>query len=179
VQTPPQQSGPLAQTSPSCVQKEDAIEQCPEAHSFEQQSASCVHALPDVWHVMLSAVHVPLLPHAPLQHCAALEHAWPSETHAPMSQRPATHASEQHCSDEVHAAPARSQITGAPPRHVCAFGSHAAEQQSVSTMHAIPSAVQEATPPSKKLSPFGEVLDPPHPPAMADADAATVSAAST
>jgi hypothetical protein len=180
VQTPPQQSGPFAHTSPSCVQNDDAIEQCPETQSCEQQSPFCAHALPDVLHDVLSAVHVPLPPHTPPQHCALLVHAWPSETHAPVSQRPATQASEQHWSDVVHAAPARSQITGAPPRHVCAFGSHDAEQQSVSTMHDIPSAVQEATPPSKKLTPFGAfVVEPPHPAASAEADPTTVSAANT
>jgi hypothetical protein len=158
------------------VQNDDAIEQRPEAHSCEQQSLFCAHVLPDVLQDVFSAVHVPL-PHTPPQHSALLVHAWPSETHAPAPHRPATHDSEQHWSDVVHAAPARSQIAGAPPRHVCAFGSHEAEQQSVSTVHAMLSGAQEATPP---LTPFGSFdLEPPHPPASAEAAAMTVSAAST
>jgi len=41
-----------------------------------------VQAFPSVLQLALSAVHVPLELHEPLQHCAFAPHVWPSETQA-------------------------------------------------------------------------------------------------
>jgi hypothetical protein len=140
VHTPPQQSGPDVHASPSWVQNDEANEQCPLAQSCEQQSVFCAHALPVVLQVVLSGVHVPL--HLPPQHCASLVQAELSERQACPLHLPPTHESEQHCSDEVQAAPDTSQLTGVPPRHVCLVGSHREEQQSASAVHAELSAAQ-------------------------------------
>src|SRR5947209_4663634 len=75
VQTPPQQSLPLAQTSPFCPQYEGA-EQMPLLQKFEQHSPPVVHALPSVLHELFSCVHEPFDPHVPLQHCAFVVHVW-------------------------------------------------------------------------------------------------------
>jgi hypothetical protein len=96
---------------------------------------------PDVLHVVLSGVHVPL-PHLPPQHWLSVVQAWPSAVQFATSHLPPVHASEQQSTDVVQAAPARSQFAGAPPRHVCDFGSHCAEQQSVLTVHGNPSFAQ-------------------------------------
>jgi hypothetical protein len=71
--TPPQQSGPCVQASPSCKQNEEATEHRPFTHNREQQSELCEQALPDVAQAVLSGVHVPP-PQVPLQHCEPAEH---------------------------------------------------------------------------------------------------------
>ena len=62
VHAPVQQSPFAAHVSPGCTQNEDGW-QVPPEHSPEQHVAPEEHALPTVEHVVLSGVHVPLLPH--------------------------------------------------------------------------------------------------------------------
>jgi hypothetical protein len=152
VHTPPQQSGPNVHASPSCVQNDEASEQRPPLQSCEQHCEFCMQALPAVRQLVLSGVHVPL--HLPPQHWASLVQAALSERHACPLHWPPTHEREQHWSGDVHAAPAISQLTGVPPRHVSLVGSHCAEQQSASPVHAAPSMAHLATPPSTKPPPL-------------------------
>jgi hypothetical protein len=57
--TPVQHSGPEEHASPSCEQKETALEQRPPAHRCEQQSESFEHVLLNVKQVWLSDAQVP------------------------------------------------------------------------------------------------------------------------
>jgi hypothetical protein len=66
LQRPVQQSVLCVQISPAWPHHDDGWH-VPPAHRDEQQSLSCMHALPSVKHVVDSAVHVPL--QVMLQHC--------------------------------------------------------------------------------------------------------------
>jgi hypothetical protein len=81
VHVPVQQSAFVAHASPGCTQNEDDW-QVPLAHRPEQQLALEVHALPIVAHELLSGVHVPLAPHAWLQHWPFAVHGLLSDWHA-------------------------------------------------------------------------------------------------
>jgi hypothetical protein len=178
VQTPPQQSGPCEQVSPLWMQKEDAIEQWPEAQSFEQHSELCAHALPDVLHDLLSAVQLPP-EHVPLQQSALAEHACPSETQVCVAHWPPTQESEQQSSDVLHVAPAASQLTGAPPMHALARGSQRPEQHSTSLAQWDPEPTQRLVPPNPNPPSADTLPDaPPHPLERAATIAPTTSAAS-
>jgi hypothetical protein len=78
VQEPVQQSAFAAHASPPCAQKEDAS-QWPPLQSPEQHAPFEVQALPTVEQDELSAVQVPLVPHAWPQHCEPAVHARPSD----------------------------------------------------------------------------------------------------
>jgi hypothetical protein len=163
VQTPPQQSGPREQASPFWMQNDEAIEQWPDAHSCEQHSELCAHALPDVLHDLPSAAQVPP-EHVPLQQSAPAVHACPSEAQACVPQCPPTQASEQHSIDVVQGASAASQLTGDPPTQLPERGSHRSEQHAASLAHWEPALTQRfvpanATPPSADTLPEA----PPHP----------------
>jgi hypothetical protein len=80
VQMPLQQPALAVQASPTCRQKDEAL-QSPLKQSPEQQSALDVHALLRVLQVVLSGVHVPPV-HVPLQQAELALHAFPSEVHA-------------------------------------------------------------------------------------------------
>jgi hypothetical protein len=78
VHAPVQQSPLFAQASPGCTQNDDAWQVPPEQRP-EQHEALDVHALPIVLHVVLSGVHVWLVPHVWLQH-------WPFDVHGRLSE---------------------------------------------------------------------------------------------
>jgi hypothetical protein len=170
VHTPPQQSAAWLQTSPFWMQNDDAIEQRPPVHRCEQQSDDWLHALPEVLHDALSALQVPPEQFPP-QHCALVEHAWPSEVQAPAEQAPLTHESVQHSVAAVQVAPVASQFTGAPPRHMEVRGSHCPEQQSGSPPQWAAASEQWAWPPSAPI-PLEEA-----PPQLAWMDAAATRTA--
>jgi hypothetical protein len=98
LQSPPQHSASVAQTSPVCVQNEPPVEQVPLEQSFEQHSALPVHALPAVWHPApgFNGVQVPVGPQVPLQHCAETVHAWRSDVHCVAPHLPALQTNVQH-----------------------------------------------------------------------------------
>jgi hypothetical protein len=167
VQTPPQQSGPCEQASPSWMQNDDAIEQCPVAsQSFEQQSPLVVHALPDVLHDVVSAWHLPP-EHEPLQQSVPVMQAWLSDAHTCVAHLPPTHESEQQSSEPLHDDPAATQLTGAPPRQVLVRGSQRSEQQSASLPQCDAVAAQALCPKLTPPSADSDDEEPPHPLASA------------
>src|SRR5258708_33105368 len=99
VQTPPQQSADVEQTSPLWVQK-DEVAQRPFLHSFEQQSALPEHVLPSVLHATLSGAHLPFV-HEPPQHAAELVQAPLSGVHV-AAHFPATQLNEQQSVPSAH-----------------------------------------------------------------------------
>jgi hypothetical protein len=76
---PVQQSASAVHVSPGWVQNDDGWHE-PPAHSPEQHSPPPVHALPSVLHCGLRGEHIPDAQFW-LQHCALVEHAWPSDVH--------------------------------------------------------------------------------------------------
>lgn len=84
---PPQQSAPEAHESPFCWQNDDAA-QVPPLQKVEQHSVPCAQALPTVLHALLSGEQLPPAPQMPLQHCAPVAHADPSEVHAGNAHAP-------------------------------------------------------------------------------------------
>jgi hypothetical protein len=115
VQAPVQQSPFVAQASPACTQNDDAS-QWPPLQSPEQQAALVVHALPRVEHDVLSAVQVPLLPHAWLQHCEPAVHARPSDWQAGYWQKPFVQSELQQSPFALQEAPSWRHVpVPAPP----------------------------------------------------------------
>ena len=112
LQTPLQQSVPVAHTSPPWPQNEDAL-QWPPRQSPEQQSASAAQALPSVAQVGLSGTHLPP-EQRPLQHAALPVHARLSEVHGGRLQTPPEQAPEQHSPWLPHAAPRGEQLVPLP-----------------------------------------------------------------
>jgi hypothetical protein len=81
VQTPLQQSPFWAQMSLICPQYEGCAQK-PFKQNCEQQSPPPLHGLPSVLQPPVgSGVHMPLLPHVWLQHCAFEVHAALSAVH--------------------------------------------------------------------------------------------------
>ena len=83
VQTPPQQSLPLAQTSPFCPQYEGCAHKLLR-HSFEQHSPAPVHGLPSDLQALVMGVHVPFEPHVWPQHSELFVHAALSAVQLPI-----------------------------------------------------------------------------------------------
>jgi hypothetical protein len=142
VQLPPQQSVALAQTSPSCLQKEGS-EQSPPLQSFEQHSAASPHALPVVLHALLSGLQtpppVPFGTHDPPQHSSLAPQAWLSATHCLFAQTPLLHEVVQHSVAAAHWVPgALHEPTGGGPQ---TFALQLALQHSPLVAHAEPSAL--------------------------------------
>jgi hypothetical protein len=106
-------------TSPACRQNDEAA-QTPFAQFSEQHCEACVHALPSVAQVELSAVHLPVV-QTPLQHWVPLVHDAPSDVHAGRAHTPPVHVPVQQVPAAVHAAPTlrqfalpASELAGAP-----------------------------------------------------------------
>jgi hypothetical protein len=163
VHTPPQQAELFVQASPFWMQKDDAVEQRPDAQSFEQHSSLVVQALPEVLQAGVSALQTPPA-HVPLQHSESDAHARASEVHACAEHCPPTHASEQQSRDVAHGASAASQLTVAPATQDPVRGSQRSEQHSASLAQWFPAPAQRLAPP-KPFVPVEVVPDaPPHPP---------------
>jgi hypothetical protein len=81
LQTPEQQSDPVAQESPGCTQNEEAWHVPLTAQLPEQHWLAAVHPLPSVLQVVLRGVHLPPAPQVWLQHWPFELHAWLSKAH--------------------------------------------------------------------------------------------------
>lgn len=157
VQMPPQHSVLVLHTSPFCVQNEGWLEQTPLEHSDEQQSELAVQALPDVWHDVLSGVHVFAPPsvvaeHLPPQQLASAVHVFPSEIHRFFPQAPPAQTNVQHSFPVWHAVP-EALHTPTGDAHFLLVASHTAEQQSAGPVHDIPTRPQVSASPDAALSP--------------------------
>ena len=94
VQSPPQHSKSVAQTSPLCVQNEGAPLQVPFRQYFEQQSPWAAQALPAVRQPVFSGAHL-LDAQFPPQHWAETVHAWLSDVQIVAPQVPPLQTSVQ------------------------------------------------------------------------------------
>jgi hypothetical protein len=109
---PPQQSVPVAQTSPVWMHHDEALH-LPWEQSPEQQSAPVVQVLLSVLQVVVSGVQVPPGVQMPLQHSAFDVHAWVSGVHAGRLHTPLVHVPVQQSAGLLHIPPTWRQL--APP----------------------------------------------------------------
>jgi hypothetical protein len=173
VHTPPQQSAPVKQTSPSGWQPAAVVMQVPPLQFLEQQSLLLVQAL-------LSVVQPPgttgwqaPLAQLPLQQSLPVLQLDEFCAHAP-AHLPATQLKPQHCTDDVQVAPIATQppppplppLLATPPMmHVLVVLSQVPTQQSPSTLQACAGATQElVTPPPPPPPPDPPLPPPPVPP---------------
>src|SRR5262249_47965572 len=141
LQSPPQHSASVAQTSPVCTQN-DPPAQRPLLQNFEQHSPSVAQALPPVRQAKLSGVHVLPVPQVPLQHCAELEHAWLSLVHCVAPHWPPLQTNVQHSWGIAQAVPAALHML-VTWEQIFAPGSQLPVQQSVSTEQVSPTNLHE------------------------------------
>jgi hypothetical protein len=131
VHRPPQHAESVEQASPFCVQNEDWPHVPPAVHEPEQHgSPPAVHGLPLVRHEVLSGVHMPLVPHVPLQHAPFSVHAWLSAVHDGWHMLE-MQLDEQQSVLALQLAPVEAHAGFA---HMCIAGSHVPEQQSSPVM---------------------------------------------
>ncbi len=95
--------------------------------------------LPDVLHVVLSGVHVPLV-HLPPQHCPSAVHAALSDAHCLSEHVALTHENWQHSSLVLHAVPAALHLL-TEATHSFDAGSQFAVQHSALDAHVPPAAL--------------------------------------
>ncbi len=115
VQMPPQQSSPVAQTSPFWPQNE-VTAQTPPWHRPEQQSDAFAQVLPSVVHpVGASGVHVPPV-QVPLQHSPPPAHALPLDVHAGKLHTPPVQSPLQQSTAARHAPPRFRQVAPSRPK---------------------------------------------------------------
>jgi hypothetical protein len=136
VQRPPQQSRSAAHASPFCVQNEDAAAQIPLTQSFEQQSPLPRQGLPDVLHVVLSGVQVPIV-HLPPQHWPSAVHIELSGAHCLFEHVPPVHENVQHSLFVVQAAPGAAHFPIGVP-HFFVAASQLPVQHCAVVVHAAP-----------------------------------------
>jgi hypothetical protein len=90
------------------VQNDEAISHLPPEHSFEQQSAFALQALPAVLHDVFKAAQVPDEQRPP-QHSPSAAQFPPSETHADELQAPLRQLTVQQSGPELQDEPAARQ----------------------------------------------------------------------
>jgi hypothetical protein len=115
--------------------------QVPLTHEFEQQSPSCEQPLPDVLQLVLSGVHVWLLPQVPLQHSVLLEQVWPSETQASLAHVVPLQRRLQQSVAVVQPAPGPPHAA-MDDSHEFVTGLHVCEQHSAPPLQSSPYALQ-------------------------------------
>jgi hypothetical protein len=136
------------------------------SQNCEQQSPFFVQAFPSVEHVLLSGVHLPFVPHVPLQHSLFVVHASLSLVHVGGWHAPRKQLLEQQSLDTlqalprfVHVPPSPQLIKHPPPSELGASVTGASPM------------VPSGFPPSPL-----PLLSPPHATAMALLDASTARA---
>ncbi len=139
VQSPPQHSAFVLQTSPVCVQNDTWPEHRPLVQRLAQQSPFTWHALPAVRHDGLSGVQVdppspPPAPHAPPQQLAFDVHGWLSEMQSCAPQCPPEQTKVQHSLPVLHVSPATLH-TPIGREQMCICMSQFAVQHSPSAAH--------------------------------------------
>ncbi len=143
-QTPVQHCSSAPQTSPGCVQKEEARAQVPASHHPEQQSSLAPQELPAVAHWSFKAEHRPAS-QLPPQQSSPLLQVCPSEMQR-SPQVPPTQLRPQHSMAEAQEAPAVAH-SESTETHCPSAASQSPEQQSVPREQAPLSGAQEFAPP--------------------------------
>lgn len=178
VQTPPQHSAAVLQTSLFCTQN-DGFEQMPLLQNCDAQSPLTAQGLPEVGMPPgFSGVHFPPPspsgPHVPPQHSALFPHAWLSATQSLSAHFPPMHENVQHSLPFTHVVPGALQSVLAGS-HLPLVVLQLIVQHSVLFVHAVAVGLQVAASGSR---PPSMVLMKPSPPLSAGVEESTPGPAS-